>query len=114
MSDESIRDVPIWPVSGRGRAMASVARDDLGPERATGVGNLTNGLPSRKIERGRPQRSTRRKGGSGGRRSGGGGGLGLRLFSLVLWLVPLGLLGGAGYYVWLQYEAVRSRVEVTT
>ncbi len=44
------------------------------------------------------------------RRSGGGV---LRLLSWILWLIPLSLLGGAGYLGYRQYEQVRARPEVT-
>jgi RND family efflux transporter MFP subunit len=38
----------------------------------------------------------------------------LRLLSLVLWLIPLGLLGGAGYYAYSQYQKIRPKVTVST
>ena len=43
-----------------------------------------------------------------------GGDGGLRLLSLILWLVPLGLLGGAGYYGYTQYQKIRPKPKVIT
>ncbi|WP_337176346.1 efflux RND transporter periplasmic adaptor subunit [Paludisphaera sp.] len=39
-------------------------------------------------------------------------GLGLRLLSLLIWLIPLGIAGGAGFVAYRQYDAVRSKPEV--
>jgi RND family efflux transporter MFP subunit len=41
------------------------------------------------------------------------GGVGLRLISWILWMIPLGLLVAAGTYGYRQYEQTRSRPEVT-
>jgi RND family efflux transporter MFP subunit len=53
---------------------------------------------------------------SGGRRAGSRGddrgGLGLRLLTLILWLVPLALLGGGGAFAYKQYQEIRSKPEV--
>lgn len=51
----------------------------------------------------RPARSPRR-----------GPGLGLRLLSLLLWLIPLGAVGGGGYFAYVQYAKMRNKPEVTT
>jgi RND family efflux transporter MFP subunit len=45
-------------------------------------------------------------------RRGRGGGL-MTLVSLLIWSIPLGLLGGLGYYGYLQYEQFRAKPEVT-
>lgn len=68
--------------------MASTLRDDLA---------------SLKIERRDSMRDYR---GRGGRRRGRG------LFSAVLWLIPLGLLGGAGGYAYMQYDRIRPHAQV--
>src|SRR5947209_4585141 len=74
---------------------------------------LRDELASLKIERkgsvGR--RSTKKH---SGRASGrfDGGGLGLRLLSLLLWLVPLSLLGVGGTFAYRQYQQIRSKPEV--
>jgi len=46
------------------------------------------------------------------RRSGGGGGFGL--LAALIWLIPLGLVGGAGYYAYRQYDGFRPKTEVNT
>lgn len=51
----------------------------------------------------------RRRG--GGRRPPGDG-IGLRILSLLLWLVPLSMLGVGGYYAYRQYREIRSKPEV--
>jgi RND family efflux transporter MFP subunit len=73
---------------------------------------LRDELASLKIERSdfiRPARKSegvteyrRRKGGA------------LRLLSWMLWLIPLSIVGGAGYLGYLEYDRVRSKPEVTT
>ncbi len=40
-------------------------------------------------------------------------GSGLRLLSWVLWLIPLSIIGGAGYVGYREYDRVRSKTEVT-
>ena len=79
------------------------------------MSTLRDDLASLKIDRGggrgatsapRPAREPRRP--SGGRR----GGLGL--FGLVLWLVPLSLLGAGGYLGYTRWQEIRSKPEVTT
>jgi len=36
------------------------------------------------------------------------------LFAMILWLIPLSMLGAGGYYGYLQWQAIRSKPEVTT
>jgi RND family efflux transporter MFP subunit len=68
---------------------------------------LRDELASLRIERG-PRSYAK-----GVPRGGGGGGeWGMRLLSGVLWMVPLGLLGGAGYVGYSQYEQFKPKVEV--
>ncbi|MFO0888400.1 MAG: efflux RND transporter periplasmic adaptor subunit [Isosphaeraceae bacterium] len=40
-------------------------------------------------------------------------GLGLRLLAWLLWLIPLGIIGGAGAVAYRQYDQIRSKPEVT-
>jgi RND family efflux transporter MFP subunit len=71
---------------------------------------LRDELASLKIERketGRPTRASsnvpeyRRRG------------VGLRLLSWLLWLIPLGIIGGAGAVAYRQYDQIRSKPEVS-
>ncbi len=41
------------------------------------------------------------------------GGIGLRLLSWMLWLIPLSVVGGAGWVAYKQYDEIRSKPEVT-
>lgn len=69
-------------------------------------GSLREELASLKIERRdtyRPQQARR-----------GGRGAGLRLVTILLWLIPLGLLGAAGAYGYRQYEQFKPRPKVST
>ncbi len=69
---------------------------------------LRDELASLKIERGgaaRAEKAPRQK-----RSRGGDAGLGL--FALLLWMIPLGLLGFAGIYAYRQYDQMRSKPEV--
>ncbi len=78
----------------------STLRDDLASlkiDRGGGRGAKASPGPARE-----PQRPS-------GRRRGG-----LGLFGLVLWLVPLSLLGAGGYYGYTRWQEIRSKVEVTT
>ncbi len=74
--------------------------------------SLRDELASLKIERrgGDPGRPRKRP---GGRRGVDGGGVALRLLSMALWLIPLTLIGVGGYFGYKQYQAVRSKPEVT-
>lgn len=68
--------------------------------------SLREELASLKIERRdayRPQQARR-----------GGRGLGLRLVSWLLWLIPLGLVGGAAYYGYRQYDQFKPKPKVQT
>src|SRR4051794_39973345 len=74
--------------------MASTLRDDLA---------------SLKINRREPEPlklATRR-------RSAGGGGGGIGLATVVLWMIPLGLLGTAGFVAYRQVDKIRAKPEVT-
>ena len=75
--------------------------------------SLKDELASLKIDRkpSRPAPGRPRKPGGGRPR---GGGLGLRLLSFLIWLLPLGLVGGGGYYAYLQYETIRSKPTIKT
>jgi RND family efflux transporter MFP subunit len=44
----------------------------------------------------------------------GAGNLGLRLLSLLLWLIPLGLIGGGSYFAYLQYTKAQPKLVVKT
>jgi RND family efflux transporter MFP subunit len=74
------------------------------------AGTLREELASLKIDRPDPtfsRNNGHRK--SSGRRGGGG----LRLLSWVLWLIPVGLVAGAGVVAYRQYDQIRSRPQVT-
>jgi RND family efflux transporter MFP subunit len=43
-----------------------------------------------------------------------GGGFGLRILSLALWLIPIGLIGFGGFVGYRQYQEIRSKPEVKT
>jgi RND family efflux transporter MFP subunit len=70
------------------------------------AGTLREELASLKIERRDLDRGTRGRG--GGR---GDGGIGL--LALLIWLIPLALFGSAGVYAYRQYDAIRTKAEVT-
>ena len=69
-------------------------------------------LASLRIERPEPAYSGRRRPDRPSPAARRGGGI-LRLFSWLLWLIPLGLLGVAGSFAYQQYDQIRSRPEVT-
>jgi RND family efflux transporter MFP subunit len=74
--------------------------------------SLRDELASLKIERkGSDFRRASRKSSSGRPRNDSGG-LGLRLLTLVLWLVPLSLLGAGGTFAYKQYQQIRAKPEV--
>src|SRR4051794_2342105 len=54
-------------------------------------------------DRAKPERAPRR-----------GPGFGLRLLTLLLWAIPLGMVGGGGYYAYITYAKMRAKPEVTT
>jgi RND family efflux transporter MFP subunit len=71
---------------------------------------LRDELASLRIERSDPLRYERTgEKNPAVRRSGGG----LRLLSWLLWLIPIGILAGAGGFFYRQYEQMRSRPAVT-
>jgi RND family efflux transporter MFP subunit len=76
--------------------------------------SLRDELAALKIERRetRYQPTWEIQAGRGGGHRGGGGGL--RLISLLLWLIPIAALGGAGFVGYKQYEKIRPKPEVTT
>jgi RND family efflux transporter MFP subunit len=71
---------------------------------------LREELASLKIERPDSVRSARKNNGTAEYRRSGGG---LRLLSWLLWMIPLGILGGAGAVAYRQYDQIRSKPEVT-
>jgi RND family efflux transporter MFP subunit len=73
------------------------------------AGTLREELASLKIDRPQPEFSRN----NGYRMSSGRGGGGLRLLSWFLWLIPLGLVAGAGVVAYRQYDQIRSRPQVT-
>jgi RND family efflux transporter MFP subunit len=76
------------------------------------MSSLRDDLASLKIERkGSGTRGQDRRPASGAARSGrrGGGGF----LGLLLWLIPLSMLGAAGYYGYTQWKEIRSKPEVT-
>ena len=80
--------------------------------------SLRDELSSLKIDR-KPARSARASSTAtrpdrGPRQPRGGGGGGVRLLSILLWLIPIGLLAGAGYYGYDQYRKIRPKPKVTT
>jgi len=70
---------------------------------------LREELASLKIDRPGWDEGQHKLPGKSPRRRGGG----LRLFSWFLWMIPLGLLAGAGAYGYRQYDRMRSRPVVT-
>ena len=73
------------------------------------AGTLRDDLASLKIDRPVPGRGVRDR----PRRQGRGGG-GFGVLALLIWMIPLGLIGFAGVYAYRQYEQIRSKTEVTT
>src|SRR4051794_13820697 len=71
---------------------------------------LRDELASLKIDRDRGQPSRAEKAPRSGRRRGDGG---LGMLAVLLWMIPLGLLGFAGTYAYRQYDQMRSKTEVT-
>ena len=70
------------------------------------AGTLRDELASLKIER-RGSRATIAKPSYSSRGDGG-----IRFISILLWMIPLGLVGFAAWYGYKQYDAIRSKVEV--
>src|SRR4051794_8325763 len=76
------------------------------------AGSLREELASLRIDRDRtaPAKSARPPAGRGESRGRGEGGI--RFFSALIWLIPLGLLGGAGTFAYRQYDQMRAKPEV--
>jgi RND family efflux transporter MFP subunit len=72
--------------------------------------SLRDELASLKIERKDPIRSGRTSAGLYEYRRRG---FGLRLLSWLLWLIPLGIVAGAGTVAYRQYDQIRNKTEVT-
>ncbi len=72
--------------------------------------SLSDELASLKIDRGDSVTVRRAKPGGSYRRRGG---IGLRLLSWMLWLVPLSMVAGGGFIAYRNFDQVRSRPEVT-
>ena len=70
------------------------------------AGTLRDELASLKIE-GRGSRATIAKPSYSSRGDGG-----IRFISILLWMIPLGLVGFAAWYGYKQYDEIRSKVEV--
>src|SRR4051794_19917723 len=91
--------------------MSSTSREEIAGRVAPR--SLKDELASLKISRTEDRsarvRSTRP---SGGRPRGSG--VVLRLVSLLLWVVPIGAVGGGGYYAYLQYRKIQAKPEVNT
>jgi len=81
--------------------MASSLREELASLRIERPGNARGGGGARDSGRWEPGPVHRRR-----------RGLGLRLVSLLLWLIPLGLIGGAATIGYKKYEQIRSKPEV--
>lgn len=74
--------------------------------------SLTDELASLRIDRKPSSRSSASR--PQPRRRGRGGDGGLRLLAMLLWLVPIGLVGAGGYYGFEQYKKIRPKLQVTT
>jgi RND family efflux transporter MFP subunit len=74
------------------------------------AGTLREELASLKIDRPEPSYARRNGHHKSSSRRGGGS---LRLLSWILWLIPVSILAGAATVAYRQYEAIRSRPEVT-
>ena len=75
------------------------------------VSSLRDELASLRIERRGPDFGPARKRRPARRAQGGGAGL--RLVSLLIWLIPLSMLGVGGAFVYKQYLEIRSKPEVS-
>lgn len=73
------------------------------------AGTLRDDLASLKIDRRERDFEQPRERSSGSRNGGGSFGL----LALLIWLIPLGLLGFAGAYGYKQYEQIRTKTQVT-
>ena len=72
--------------------------------------SLKDELASLKIERRGSELGPGRRRRPG--RRGGGVRLGLGLVSMLLWAVPLALVGGGGYYAYRQYQEIKAKPQV--
>ena len=104
--------VPAWSIGREGgRQMSATSREEIAGRVAPR--SLKDELASLKIDRKgdrRAESTTYRP----SRRSWNLGGFVLRVLSLSLWLIPLGLVGGGGYYGYSQYAKIRAKPTVTT
>ncbi len=95
--------------------MSSLFREEV--ESRGGATSLKDELASLKIERKRELTAAAPKpvGGTGlPTRRRDRGSFALRLFALFLWLIPIGLIGGVGYFAYLQYQKARPKLKVKT
>jgi RND family efflux transporter MFP subunit len=73
------------------------------------AGTLRDDLASLRIDRDRRGTVAAGRSGAGGSRGEGG----IRFLSVLIWLIPLGLLGAAGVFAYRQYDQIRAKPEVT-
>ncbi len=102
--------------------MSSSSREEFGG--VVAARSLREELASLKIDRTdepraparteRPRLADTAQKPSSGRTPKRGPGFGLRLLTLLLWMIPLGMVGGGGYYAYLQYSKMRDKPEVVT
>jgi RND family efflux transporter MFP subunit len=76
------------------------------------AGTLRDDLASLKIDRRSEYREDRPARGDRNQDRGGRG-IGFALLSLVIWMIPLSLVGFAGVYAYRKYEEIRTKPEVT-
>src|SRR4051794_33250857 len=99
------------PGDGSGRCRAHIRGSKM-------AASLRDDLASLKINRDRDRdrrpssKSDHAPAEWGGGRVRGGGEGGIRVVSMLLWLIPLGLLGLAGTYGYRQYDQIRAKPEV--
>jgi RND family efflux transporter MFP subunit len=74
--------------------------------------SLREELASLKIDRRKEEFGSGRKRRTG-RKASSGGGFGLRILSLLIWIIPISLLSLGGGYAYKQYQEIRSKPVVT-